>query len=187
MVYSLMCARDDYEAYDEIIISYGDIVYNKSVVEALLSADEDFAVVVDRNWLSYWQMRFSDPLSDAESLRLDDAGRIVDIGKEASTVTEIQGQYIGLMKFSRRAMSICNAIYDGLEVDNEGVSPADLPTTRSNRKMYMTDLIQEIIDQGHPVHPVLIDGGWLGIDTLEDYRLAQDLTTHVDSSVVVER
>ena len=78
MVYSLMCARGVYEAYDEIIISYGDIVYNKIVVEALLATDKDFAVVVDRNWLSYWQMRFSDPLSDVERWVCSSSGLIID-------------------------------------------------------------------------------------------------------------
>ncbi len=33
-------------------------------------------------------------------------------------------------------------------------------------------MLQELIDRGHDVRPVIIDGGWREIDTIEDFRNA---------------
>ena len=38
---------------------------------------------------------------------------------------------------------------------------------------YITDLLQELVDRGVAVHCTLIQGGWLEIDTLQDYESAQ--------------
>ena len=40
------------------------------------------------------------------------------------------------------------------------------------RMAYITDLLQELVDRGEPVHCTLIQGGWLEIDTTEDYEAA---------------
>jgi phosphoenolpyruvate phosphomutase len=39
-------------------------------------------------------------------------------------------------------------------------------------KASFTDLVQEIIDQGHPVRAIEIYKGWMEVDTFEDYRRA---------------
>ena len=54
MVYSLMCARDDYEAYDEIIISYG--VYNSSYLELskILTLLTNVSIPTSSSSVTYW-------------------------------------------------------------------------------------------------------------------------------------
>ena len=39
----------------------------------------------------------------------------------------------------------------------------------------MTDLLQGLINAGHTLKPLMIKGGWLELDTIEDYNLYQDL------------
>jgi phosphoenolpyruvate phosphomutase len=36
----------------------------------------------------------------------------------------------------------------------------------------LTDMLQELIDHGHPVHAVSIYKGWMEVDTFEDYQRA---------------
>ena len=50
MVYSLMCAKDLMEGEEDIIISYGDILYSKEVFEKVLASEEDMSVIVDDGW-----------------------------------------------------------------------------------------------------------------------------------------
>ena len=38
----------------------------------------------------------------------------------------------------------------------------------SLQEAYLTDMIQELIDSGFLVEPVIINGNWYEIDTLED-------------------
>ena len=40
------------------------------------------------------------------------------------------------------------------------------------QKAYITDMIQEMVDLGVPVHCVIIECGWKEIDTVEDYEKA---------------
>ena len=39
-------------------------------------------------------------------------------------------------------------------------------------KAYLTDMIQEMVDLGVPIHCVIIERGWKEIDTVEDYEKA---------------
>ena len=68
------------EFTDELIISYGDIVYSRHT-HKLIHSNSDISVVVDMDWQQYWSQRSDDPLSDAETLRLSQDGRILEIGK----------------------------------------------------------------------------------------------------------
>lgn len=67
MVYSLFCAESEFN--DDLIICYGDIVFETRVLRALLAGDSEFAVVVDKGWQKLWELRMEDPVSDAESLK----------------------------------------------------------------------------------------------------------------------
>ena len=54
---------------------------------------------------AYWKLRFENPLDDAESLILDDKKYIKNIGKKTQTISENQGQFIGLMKFQNDGLT----------------------------------------------------------------------------------
>ena len=110
MVETLFCARS--ELTDSVIVSYGDIVYEKKVLEKLVKSKDDFAIIVDKNWKELWDTRFDDPLADAESLVLDENLFIKEIGQKTSELEKIQGQYIGLMKFQNDALTAIKEFYD---------------------------------------------------------------------------
>ena len=40
------------------------------------------------------------------------------------------------------------------------------------QKAYITDMIQEMVDNGVPIHCTIIEKGWKEIDTVEDYEKA---------------
>ena len=41
------------------------------------------------------------------------------------------------------------------------------------KKAYLTDMLQELIDSGIVVEPIIINGKWCEIDTLQDLQLAR--------------
>ena len=168
MVESLFCAEVIFT--DDLLICYADIVYEPKVLRAIQDSPHDVSVIVDRNWKAYWDWRFADPLSDAESLRLSANGQITDIGNKASTIDEIEAQYIGLIKISKVGLS-------ALAQARRGVIENDRPwkQKRDVKQAYMTDVLMEMILLGLPVHGVRIDGGWLEFDTTEDYENAERL------------
>jgi choline kinase len=165
MVETLWCAKDEF--HGEIIVSYGDILYEDSVLMALIASESPISVVVDVEWRCYWEARFTDPMSDAESLRLNGDGCILEIGQKAGAIEEVQGQYIGLMKFAGSGLLTLQEVYAGL-AGRQTVGRAGRPF----RKMYMTDLLQAIIDAENRVQAVPVHRKWLEIDSTSDYELA---------------
>lgn len=171
MVSTLFVAESVMTGETDLIISYGDIVYELYVLAALQAVDAPIGLAVDREWRRYWSARMDDPLVDAETLKLTDDNRVVELGKMPESYADIQGQYIGLIKIRAdhvarlpkvwRAMDRA-ANYDGKDYDN----------------MYMTSFIQHLIDSGWEARAALIAKGWAEIDCETDLDLATDFWEH---------
>lgn len=159
MVWTLFCAEEELQG--EVIISYGDIVYSLNNLQALLECSSDIAVTIDLDWESYWHERLDDPLSDAETLKLSDNGKILELGKKPSSLDEIEGQYMGLMKFSPQGTELLKTVFN--ELKSQG-SIQGKPVENA----YMTDLLQAMIDLGYTLQAVPVRGGWIEVDTVED-------------------
>lgn len=168
MVETLFCAES--VLTDDTIVAYADIVYEPRVITALMAAPHEVSVVVDTGWRSYWQHRFTNPLDDAESLRLDEKGRIIDIGNKVNCIDDIEAQYIGLMRYRGAGIPILKNTRAAL-----GHVFRPWMAKRSLEKAYMTDLLMEMVLMGHPPNAVPIDHGWIEIDTVTDYESAQKM------------
>jgi choline kinase len=161
MVATLMCADRLLDGRDDVLVAYGDLLYEPRLVGALAACTEPLATIVDLDWLRLWRLRSSDPLADAETLRMSEAGDIVELGRRPSTLEEIQGQYIGLTKVRADFAPELVAAYRALDPDRlyDGRAPA---------RMFMTSFLQHLIDTGRPVRSVPVRGGWLEVDTASD-------------------
>ncbi|QZA89098.1 phosphocholine cytidylyltransferase family protein [Salinarchaeum sp. IM2453] len=171
MVYSLFCAADQFPDDRDLVISYGDIVYDESVVESLLDCDASVCVVVDEAWEELWEARFDDPLSDAETLQCDATGQIESIGAEPTDRSDIEGQYIGLIKIRSDRISAFTDVYEEL---SDGGSTA----------VEMTHFLQHLIDHGWDIQAVPVSGGWIEVDTITDLEyynenIGQSIISHL--------
>ncbi len=168
MVESLFAAEDVMKRGGDVVILYGDIVYQKEVLEKLIASDGPISLVIDREWERYWRVRMEDPLADAETLRLDDQGRILELGKKPCSVDEIQGQYIGMIKFGGQSIAEITAFYH--ELDRSAVFDG-----KDFDNMYMTSFLQALINNGLEAKAVEIDNGWLEIDSTQDLAAYESL------------
>lgn len=159
MVWTLFCAEE--EMVGEVVLAYGDIVYSRENLRALLASRADIAVTIDLDWEAYWRARNEDPLADAETLRLAPDGRILEIGQTPRSVAEIEGQYMGLMKFSPAGLSLLKKTF-------HDARRAGALRGKAVEKAYMTDLLQAMVDAGHRLDSVPVHGGWVEIDTVGD-------------------
>ncbi len=168
MVETLFSARN--EMNESIIISYGDIIFEKNVLNELLTSQADISLVVDTNWLNYWKQRFKEPLDDAESLVIDDEGNISSIGQKIKKLDQAQAQYIGLMKFQGKGLEQLKSFYEQSKaLSKSGKNPLN-PNLDFN-KSYMTDLLQGMINNGIKIKAVPIKNSWLELDSYNDYLL----------------
>lgn len=160
MVASLLSAVDLLDGTADVIVAYGDIVYEPRLVTALMDATAPIAVVVDLAWKEYWSARMPDPLADAETLRMDETGRIVELGNAPERYEDIQGQYTGLFKISASTARP----FAELAHELVGVDP----------NCYMTSLLQRCIHDGIHVQATTVVNGWLEIDSPSDLNIQHD-------------
>lgn len=125
----------------------------------LSSLDSDLAITYHVDWLSIWTSRFGDPLIDAESFRLSESGSIVEIGRKPKSKTEVQGQYMGLLRISPNGWNEMKKLFD------------DLNDTDRNR-LSMTEMLQKIIEgEVIDIKALPYDGLWGEIDSERDLEI----------------
>ena len=159
MVYSLLYAKKWLEQYD-CIVSYADIIFESSVILKTCECNYNLVLPYNTRWLSLWKKRFNDPLIDAETFILDAKGTLLEIGKKATDLSQIQGQYMGLIKFTPRGWQEISHFL--LKQNTEVVDKLD-----------MTSLLNKLITSGVEINTVPIDGNWFEIDNEKDIELCK--------------
>lgn len=147
------------------IVSYSDIFYDETAVRALMACDEPLAVTYDINWLTVWTKRFGDPLLDAETFKVDESHYLIEIGNKPTLVDEVQGQYMGLLRFSPQGWNEISRIR------------AELSEAERD-KMHMTGTLQKVIEAGRlSVKAVPYGGDWGEVDAAEDLVVYEHVNT----------
>lgn len=165
MVATLACATGVLDGATDLIVAYGDIVYEPRVLAALGRLPEaEVAVAVDTDWERYWRRRMPDPFADAESLRVDGDGRILELGGPARSAGDAEAQYIGLIRIRADRVRPLIARWAAL-------GPADRVRGRDGAALFMTDLLQLLVDEGWEVRAAPFAAGWMEFDTAADLDL----------------
>lgn len=155
MVSSLAYAQEWLQA-EPCIVSYSDIFYDASAVESLMVSTAKLAVTYDPHWLKLWEKRFGDPLLDAETFRLQADGTLAEIGNKPQSVDEVQGQYMGLLRFTPAGWAEVVRIR------------TELPSAECDR-MHMTGTLQKVIEAARvPIAAIPYVGEWGEVDSVED-------------------
>lgn len=157
MVATLMEAESWLEA-DDCIVSYSDILYSSRGVSALFQAKADISLTYYTKFLPLWEKRFENPLEDIESFKLDEKSFLKEIGQKASSLAEIEGQYMGVLRFSRKGWQDVKKRLEG-----------NLP--RPIQKIDMTGLLDYLISSGMRIQAIPYDGLWLEVDNPKDLSI----------------
>jgi choline kinase len=171
------------EMKDGFLFSYSDILYDEAIVRKLLQSKHDISIVVDADWAKMYEKRTLHPTDEAELVRVKD-GKVIQISKFMNPDVA-HGEFIGLAKFSEKGAEILARNYKRC-LDNSWCGFKELQRfhdSTSFEKAYLTDILQELIDRGYPIHNVGIKGGWMEIDTLQDLQKARRIWAKHDEQV----
>jgi choline kinase len=158
MVSSLACA-DDWLMAGPCIVSYSDIFYDPNAVELLKLCEASLAITYDPNWLKLWTERFGNALLDAETFRLAPDHSLIEIGNKPISTHEIDGQYMGLLRFTPTGWSEIKRVRSGL-------------SSEDCDKMHMTGTLQKVINSGKvQITAIPYYGKWGEIDSEKDLSL----------------
>lgn len=171
MIYSLFETSNIADSEEDVLICYGDIIYSEDVLHKMILSDAPLTVSADLDWLSLWQKRMENPLSDAESFIYGEDLKLLELGKQAFSVDDAQAQFIGLIKCNFEYLSRFVSFYHSLD-------------SSISRNMYMTDFLQLISDADNSVYASLHSGEWLEVDTVSDLIMYQD-NNYLNKNVLI--
>ena len=151
----------------DCIFSYGDILFRHYVLDQLLETNSDIVLVVDALWQGRDpnpQSRTRDLVKCAEPFTINyhDEDEVIlnAIGHDFVT-EEIQGEWIGLAKFSERGSK---------KIHDEIIAMQEDDTVHNAS---MKDLFERLLKKQEPIHIIYISGHWLDIDNADDLSDAQ--------------
>ncbi len=159
------------------IVLYGDILFDRGILERLLRSGDDITIVCDRSWPDNRSGREASgadlvvetptPRRHHRFLEDEQVVRVAEIGAKVDPA-RATAEFIGMAKLSARGCQILDEVYR--ELRDRGDGP--LHESPSLRKAKLTDWLQEVIRRGHTVASVGVYQGWLEVDTFDDYRKA---------------
>ena len=163
---SLMHAEDLMQA--PFLCCYSDILFTADVLQRLLSNSADIAISVDTRWLERYQFRTQHPPEDAEKVTAEN-GCVTRIHRGIEP-RAAHGEYTGIAKFTEAGASALNAHYHRCRSRYAGNSFREAATFE---KAYLIHLFQDMIEAGVKLAHADTPGGYLEVDTQQDFDLAQ--------------
>jgi phosphoenolpyruvate phosphomutase len=161
-----------------VVVMYGDILFDRSILERLLRSGDDITIVCDRSWSDARHASGADLVVESPTPRrhhrfLEDEQvvRVREIGAELDPV-RATAEFIGMAKLSARGCQILGEVYRELRDRDALDAPSPVHEAPSLRMAKLTDLLHEVIKRGHTVTSVGIYQGWVEVDTFDDYKRA---------------
>lgn len=150
------------------VVLYGDILFDKGLLERLLQAEGDVVLAVDRAPLAAGRtlcdlVETGDPAVGAgRSLTAGDS--VKRIGRD---IPGANGEWVGMLMLSPAGAAKVMEVVDALRKKGGTVHQAkDLASAA------LTDLVQALVEHGVAVRTIDTFKGWMEIDSFEDYRRA---------------
>jgi choline kinase len=154
------------------LCSYSDTLYRAGVVRRALEHPGDIVLGVDTDWRSRYAGRTQHPESDAEKV-IARGDRLVKVHRDIPP-DEATGEYIGVARFSPSGAAVLREHYHRVREAHAGRPWRE---ARVFEKAYKILLFQEMLERGVAIHQATTHGGYIEVDTEQDYAYANRVWT----------
>ena len=168
---SLMVAEN--ELNEDVIISYGDIMFDETILEQILAFSGNAGLAIDYNWKKNHSGKSKELLEKISVVTIKN-NSISNIGYYENideNPDSILGEFIGIMKLSPLSANYFVTKYNELKTNHDGKFH-DSPSINFG---IITDMINELIHNKIQFLPIKISGVWCEIDTQQDLENAKKL------------
>ncbi len=157
---------------DDVIISFGDIIFEDKILEQILKIKNDVVIGVDHNWKKSYEKRIDNSPIMSDFIAIKD-NKIIKLFRKSTELNEgdIIAEFSGLFKLSFQAAKNLIQVYERLEQNHHG----KFHFADSLKKAKIIDLLQELFENGVDMEAVHLEGKWCEIDTPQDLDLARKL------------
>lgn len=154
MLYSMILALKKISG--DIIISYSDIIYDKSILRKMKNKKNYIQLPVLSNWKKIWKIRKKNIFDDAESLIIDKKNYLKNIGQKIKDLKKIKYQYMGLL-----------CIPDSIKKDIIKI----YSKTKKKKKMHISNFLNIVSNSKKiKIKCIKYKGFWYEFDDIEDYN-----------------
>lgn len=167
---SLMHAEDLMD--EPFLCCYSDVLFTPAIVQAVLSSDEDITLGVDTDWLTRYEHRTEHPSDDAEKVTVQD-GAVTCVHRDIPEA-DAYGEFIGLAGFS---IAGAKALREDYHQRRQEFAGKPYREAKVFEKAYMIHMFQDMIESGRRMAHVDTPGGYIEVDTQQDFEYARRFWT----------
>jgi len=169
---SLYCAK---QKLNDTIICYADLIFDISIIKKMIDFNGDVGIAVESDWKSRYVDRTLHPISEADNVLFDESGKIIELRKNIQKPNSNIGEFLGVMRLSSKGSNLFLKRFSELKQSHAGT----FHNSPSLKQSILPDMIQELIDLGINVEPVMISEKWCEVDTLQDLDFAKNFFKQV--------
>ncbi len=171
---SLFCAEDQMQG--GFICCYSDVLFTADIIGRLAASQDDMILGVDTAWLARYEGRTDHPPDDAEKVTVD-GERVKRIHRQIPE-HDAHGEYIGVARFSAAGASRLCDHYHRCRREFSGRAWREAAVFE---KAYLILLFQDMIERGERFTHIDTPGGYIEVDTQQDFEYARQrwTTTHI--------
>ena len=144
------------EIDNELIICFGDVLFRTFIVRELLESSADFAIMIDTNWR---QSRNRGRQAEYVVCNVQPSNAsfydesFVRFVSNSDETSDISGEWMGFLRVSQRGVAILKDLIENWNDINQGD---------------MTDVLNAIVESGHPIAVFYTSGHWIDCDSAVD-------------------
>jgi len=148
---------------DDVVLSFGDILFRGYILSNLLSDPGDIVIAVDSGWRERQPAGHVDYVETSRPFTLkysEDVVTLKDMGADLAE-SRITGEWIGLVKCTARGSRLLRGTLQ------------ELAQRPDFGRLRFDDLFRQLLARGVEVRVLFITGHWLDVDNLNDFTQAQ--------------
>tara|TARA_B110000858_G_C17680939_1_gene416561 strand:+ start:159 stop:887 length:729 start_codon:yes stop_codon:yes gene_type:complete len=138
-------------------VFYADIIFELKAVKYLKNTKKEITTLIDGDWLKKWKLK-DDYLDDLEELKIS-KNIINSLGKKVKKIDGINGRFIGITKFSKKAIQI---------LIKEKTFISEL---KKNQKIDFTNFLMKLIKRKFNIYALKRKIKWFEFDTIDDFKI----------------
>ena len=175
-LHSLFCAEPAMS--DGFVMIYSDVLFDEALIQRLVETENDIVLLLDNSYRHHQHdldkklelvVSARQSTTASRSLSAEPPVHITRIGKDISK-QDADYEFVGIAFFSARGAQILRDVY----ADAKSKNGAPFQESASFQKAAIVNIIQEIIDQGFPVHGLELTQGWIEIHNPQDVIKAEE-------------
>ena len=151
-----------------VLILFGDLLFEQTILDQILASSSDISIAVDLNWKERYDENRNNQFPALAEIENDKITRISE--NKSLARKKSSGEFFGIMKLSSKGSKILTDVIEktkhhkGKFHDSYSFAMGKIP-----------DIIEEIIDLGFTVKPILVSDKWFEVDTILDLEKAKTI------------